>query len=426
MINRSNIWFILTIVFFSLIYFMQAYMYSSYIPNGYAWKDLMIKWTDGELIRRGLLGSVFYSLEPLIPLKYAAISFFYICYIFPISVIYKKLIKLKLPIWILIALLFSPSLFLFNLHDTLVLKKDIVVIFGVSLSLLMVDLFFKNSDKCYNAKIAFFTFVYISLYIFFILCYELFVFFVPLILLYLFINLLKIYTLRKSLIITSALGTISLLLFVILVIPYIGNLENVKRIVIDWSKYYPDLRIFLGALYEFQAPSDPFTFIIMPIDRYKEYFMYIYGNTKLMDLFLIYILEMLPIIVITSLGYVKLKEQKSFLKMYLPALILVIHIPLLISFVAFDFGRWIVFSFYAAIFVLCYFTEENITRKFSSILNYSIVKVLFFLIAIVYILLWQPLHWVPVPSESLIQFNWPGLDLLFNTIDFYSNVLNSK
>ena len=53
------------------------YMYvSNYLhncfPNCYAWKEMMIKWCDGEIVRRGLLGTVFYALEPAISIRYSA------------------------------------------------------------------------------------------------------------------------------------------------------------------------------------------------------------------------------------------------------------------------------------------------------------------------------------------------------------------
>lgn len=127
-IDLLKIVFLLTIT--SVFYMYSNLYYVNCFPNCYALKELMIKWSHGEMIRRGLFGSFFYWLEPNFPIKYSATIIIYSCLIICSNYIYNCLKRLSLPVWLFISILFSPALFLFNLHPSLVYKKDIIAIAG--------------------------------------------------------------------------------------------------------------------------------------------------------------------------------------------------------------------------------------------------------------------------------------------------------
>lgn len=148
---------------------MYVVNYLNSFPNNYAWKDLMIKWTDEEIVRRGLLGSVFFAFDSIVSIKYLAPFFVYLSFIISSFVIFNRLRILLLPSWLLVCVLFSPALFLFNLHPTLVVRKDIFVILGCILLLLITKKIWNVESKNFNKRILLYIylFVYICLYTFF-------------------------------------------------------------------------------------------------------------------------------------------------------------------------------------------------------------------------------------------------------------------
>lgn len=404
------------IVIFSLIYFVNSFVYANFgFPNAYAWKDLMIKWTDGEFVRRGLLGYIFYLCDSAIPIKYFATLLFYVFFIVPIIITYKKLSFLKLPLWLFICVIFSPSLFQFNLHETLVFRKDIVIIFGLSISLLLLENIFSNKEISIWHRIILISLTYVAIYIIFLLVFEIFFFFIPLILLYILVNISRYLDLKISLVYVAFLGIISLVLFFVLVISNIGDVSTVKTIVMDWSAIYPNLVIYTDALYDYGGRLDPFVFMMMSKDRYLEYFAYIWNNTKFYQLILIYVLQFIPLIFIFR--FAKIKDEYSKFN-YLKTLALIaINFPLLISAVAFDFGRWIVFVLYLSVFYICFFmreTNENFNRSFY---HNKWFRFIIPILSTVYILLWVPYHWSP--DGTIIEFNWYLVNEFLKIFQFF-------
>lgn len=75
--KNQNFLYCLLIIIITIFFYMYVVNYLNSFPNNYAWKDLMIKWTDEEIVRRGLLGSVFFAFDSIVSIKYLA-PFLYI------------------------------------------------------------------------------------------------------------------------------------------------------------------------------------------------------------------------------------------------------------------------------------------------------------------------------------------------------------
>lgn len=380
------------ILFFSLIYFVNSFIYANVcFPNCYAWKDLMIKWTDGELIRRGLLGYIFYLCDDILSIKYFATFLFYVFFMVPIIVLYKRLRFLDLPLWLLVTILLSPSFFLFNLHESLVYKKDIILIFGTTITLVIFENIFNKQNITLKVKFASVSLLYILLYTIFLLIFETYVFFIPLILLYIYANFLRLSDAKISLFFTLILTAISFILATVLIIPNIGDVNSVKKFFYDWHLIYPDLVIYLDALYEFDGPPDPWTFILMSKKRYFECFEHIWQITKLYELILIYVLQFVPILL--TFQFINRKDVFCNVKYLSFCALFAIHCPLLLSFIAFDFGRWIIFTFYLSVIYISFFMKGLNSKHRENKYYKNSYNFLAWIISIIYISTWTPYHY---------------------------------
>ena len=95
--------------------------------------------------------------------------------------------------------------------------------------------------------------------------------------------------------------------------------------------------------------------------------------------------------------------------------------PLILSVVAFDYGRWLIFCFYLMIFFLGLFTKRNKNlnsknKKFSLFL-----LLLIWCATFVYLVTWQPYHWAG-DEGHLINMN--EYYVFSNLYYFYSNMSN--
>ena len=418
-IDFLKIFCVITII--SIFYMYASAYYYECFPNCYAWKEMMIKWCDGEIIRRGLLGTIFYALEPTISIKYSATILNFVCIIFCFCSIYNSLKKLNLPKWLLFAIVMSPALILFNLHSNLVLKKDIIAITGCLITMNYIRYYWENklNDGEINLKTAaIFVLTYTYIFTLFLLCYEVFVVFIPLTLLFTFHIIAKKNYFKFALKITTILALISFIVFVTLTIPYAGDESIAIRIAKDWAQLYPKLFIFANALTDVKGPPDPLAFLMMEPTQYKNYYIYISSITKYYELLIIYVLMVLPLFFIIKASMLKIdvsERVKTIInnkkKILVFTILLVTHFPLLLSLVAFDYGRWLVFTNYGMIIFICYFTKSRDRQIFKS----KVLTCICWLLSIVYVVCWKPHHWAPM----LIQFF--DLSLFESLLNYYSN-----
>lgn len=419
-IDLLKIVFLLTIT--SVFYMYSNLYYVNCFPNCYAWKELMIKWSHGEMIRRGLLGSFFYWLEPNFPIKYSATIIIYSCLIICSNYIYNCLKRLSLPVWLFISILFSPALFLFNLHPSLVYKKDIIAIAGTVILLSYINYYWnhhvRQNNNLQNSVIVF-CLIYMYIYTFFLLCYEVIFVFVPFICMYAIYIISMHHQIKIAIKISVFLCFISAFLFLFFTILYIGDQEIVLKILGDWSIIYPNLKL---------GQVDPFDFLMMNNENLKVWHHYIWERSKLWELVLVYILMILPLIIIYKMKLVTIcihegikNAHNKHYYILMAVVLLSVHFPLILSVVAFDYGRWLIFCFYLMIFFLGLFTKRNKNlnsknKKFSLFLLLLIWSATF-----AYLVTWQPYHWAG-DEGHLINMN--EYYIFSNLYYFYSNMSN--
>ena len=424
---------IVFLVFISSIFYMHATAYYDYcFPNCYAWKELMIKWTNGELVRRGLLGTIFYLLEPYISISVSSVIFLYGCVLCTSYVLYSYLKKLNLPIWLFFLFILSPSLVLFNLHYVLVIKKDIVAIFGCVVLLLFTEYYWNNKFKPNNTSllkdVLIYVIAYVYFFVFFLLCYEIFISFVPFVCLHIFLTISRYYDIKKSFVISISILLFSIFLFALLILPYLENQNLVLAMVKDWKVLYPSLEVFYNR-------PDPFFFMLLDFNQYKNYYLNIVNKTNFLEFLLIYILTFIPVFFLCTFKYVSIKIYNAQLRLFYERykilcvflLVLVIHIPLLsLSMVAFDYGRWLVLSFYTAVLFSCFCTKSNEapTVRFCFLKSNQKIKrflcsIMCILLCVLYLFTWQPQHWSG--DFGLVDFN--QLSIYKNIIRFYTNLI---
>ena len=380
--------------------------YHNCFPNCYSWKEMMIKWSNGEIVRRGLLGTIFYSLEPYIPVKFSATSFLYICLVICYLCIYNRLKKLKLPFWLMSSILLSPALFLFNISYLMLYRKDLIILAACVCNMLFCDYYWSRVSKKPNKlrdNTVIFSLIYLYFYILVLLCYELFIVFVPFICFYIFFITTKYNNLKFALKLSLFLMLISCLLFFILTLPYMGNQNIVMGIIRDWAKIYPDFQL---------VNADPLWFFMFDkqilIDKYSHFFALL----KFSDLLLMYILMIIPLIVIFKLNYVRVdlpSELKTFYSKHhilcYFVTILVIHFPFSLSIVAFEFGRWFVFTLYLMVLFLCFFVKQNSRKKITFWQQSRVMVFICFALSIIYIITWCPHHWVQNAGDYLVTLD---------------------
>ncbi|MCD7984757.1 MAG: hypothetical protein LUG19_11005, partial [Desulfovibrio sp.] len=105
-------------------------------PNNYVWGEVFIKYTDG-IVRRGLIGTLLYSLSDIIDIQIAWTVFIAIVYIIFFIYTYKYLINTVSPFFTVL-LFFSPGLFAFHIKDQgLYGRKDILILFLLGLTIVL-------------------------------------------------------------------------------------------------------------------------------------------------------------------------------------------------------------------------------------------------------------------------------------------------
>ena len=420
------------LILITAIFFMHASMYYDFcFPNCYAWKELMIKWEQGEFVRRGLLGTLFYFLEPYVPIKISSMTVIYSCVIITSYFIYTYLKKLSLPHLLLWSIVLSPSLLLFNLHYVLVLRKDIVAICSCIIIILLTNIYWRNNKNRNFFRLSILYIVgYDYLLIFFLLTYEIFISFVPFICLYIFVTLNRYKSMSQSCSVTFLIVLNSILIFIALIVPNLDEHkpEQILSMVADWKNLYPSLQIFTNR-------PDPFYIRMFDLNQYKDSYLSIVQKTNFYELVIMYVLTFIPIMMILIFKLVNIDIASEQLRCFydkhkflcVSVILICIHMPFVcLSMVAFDYGRWLVMSFYLAVLFLCFFTKkstnENLLNSFNKKLGFLgkwVVYLTVFIFEILYLFTWQPQHWGG--DGSLIDFNQAYM--YKNVLVFYSSLL---
>ena len=125
----------LFIIFFIQFCITTINFYFSF-PNNYVWGEIFIKYTDG-IVRRGLIGTLLYSLANFIDIQFFWTFFIAIIYIIFFISAYKYLIDTVSPFFTAL-LFFSPGLFAFHIKDQgLYGRKDILVLVLLGLAIIL-------------------------------------------------------------------------------------------------------------------------------------------------------------------------------------------------------------------------------------------------------------------------------------------------
>lgn len=125
----------LFIIFFIQFCVTTINFYFSF-PNNYVWGEIFIKYTDG-LVRRGLIGTLLYSLANVIDVQLFWTFFISIIYIIFFISVYKYLIN-TVSSFFTALLFFSPGLFSFHIKDQgLYGRKDILVLVLLGLTIIL-------------------------------------------------------------------------------------------------------------------------------------------------------------------------------------------------------------------------------------------------------------------------------------------------
>ena len=173
--NKTHIASILLLLFLILINLVYFYLNlnSDVNSSGYAFKELFINYQAG-LIRRGLLGEIFWILNNFFLIK--PITFF--CYLFlllhltQIFLFFKIFKKYSSSYFIYYLVFLSPTLILFHIYDpNLYFIKDVFVKLTILLHAYLIIVFFKER-KNYDEYIFQLKFIVIPSLILVILIHE--------------------------------------------------------------------------------------------------------------------------------------------------------------------------------------------------------------------------------------------------------------
>ena len=119
-------------------------------PNSYTWSELFIKYTDNTYIRRGLIGSILYSLAAYVDIHILWVIFVTAIHIIFFFFVYNFFKPVLTPFFIT-AFIFSPGIFSFIVRDKYIYgRKDIFFLLLISL---MIFLLVKKCINKNNSKI---------------------------------------------------------------------------------------------------------------------------------------------------------------------------------------------------------------------------------------------------------------------------------
>ena len=332
-----------------LVFYMDVNFAEIFFPNLYSWKELMISY-EGGFIRRGLLGQIFFLMDDFIPISFLAPLLFFIALITIINIVLDLLKSLKVPLPLIVAIMFSPLLFIFNLRFNVQFMRKEVVTYVALLILSFVILKFKL-NTIVKTLLLIVTFTIATL------VYETVFVWLPFICFMLCFKkdtdreLIGYCRFRYPLILTIML----LVLWGCITLPFKGNEEQALLIYQSWYQKYKGLKL---------DGVDPFYFIAIAsntskvIDTLKEYL----SNYKLwISTFVALLYGLLPFVYIIKTQIVSIKKELIIHneRLTLAIMLFIIISPLTLCFVGFTFGRWVSFCIFTALFLLCFCFDIN-------------------------------------------------------------------
>lgn len=218
-------------IFFSLQIIPSAiYLYDTF-PYVYTWSEIFIKYTDGEYVRRGLLGFLLYHLADQINIQLIWTIFEVILYFLFFVLSYFFLKKWINPFFTFL-FLFSPALFSFIIRERIIFgRKDIFILIFVFLTIILLVRTILDDKN----KYLYLFFSFLS-YIVSFLIHEMTIFFMipsTILLLIAFKDNIKVYLLILILLLIAS---------VYLTIMGLGTDSLRIQMFADWVKIYPDLK----------------------------------------------------------------------------------------------------------------------------------------------------------------------------------------
>lgn len=355
------------------VFYMDVNFAEIFFPNLYSWKELMISY-EGGFIRRGLLGQIFFLMDDFIPISFLAPLLFFIAFITIINIVLDLLKSLKVPLPLIVAIMFSPLLFIFNLRFNVQFMRKEIVTYVALLILSFVIIKFKL-NTIVKTLLLIVTFTIATL------VYETVFVWLPFICFMLCFKketdreFIGYFRFRYSLILTIML----LVLWGCITLPFKGNEEQALLIYQSWYQKYKGLKL---------DGVDPFYFIAIAsntskvIDTLKEYL----SNYKLwISTFVALLYGLLPFVYIIKTQIVSIKKELVIHNERLTLVIMLFTIisPLSLCLVGFTFGRWVSFCIFTALFLLCFcfdINKEYIYEKKS-----KVYKTCMWLVSLVYI-----------------------------------------
>ena len=352
-IKRTQLLEIFTLLFIILTFHMDVNFAEYFFPNLYSWKELMISY-EGGFIRRGLLGEFFYLADNFISITILAPILFLLCFIFITVTIFNQANELKLPTVILVAIIFSPTLILFNLHFNIhFMRKEILIYVGM----LILGLFLSRNKKTQSIKFSFFALTIISFLSFLLLTliYETTLVWIPFICYLIYGSFSSDVSMKKKCTQTFFFGFILFLTWSIIVLPFKGDLNSALAIYKSWHSKYQSLKL---------EGADPFYFLSIssnPSAAASEIKRYLMNPKLWLNTLFMYAYSLLPFIYILYTNNVNVKKEFIIFnkKITIFLMFLISACPLILCLVGFTFGRWVSFTNFILLFLFFFCLEPN-------------------------------------------------------------------
>ena len=335
--------------------------------SDYAYNELFINYQVG-LIRRGLLGEIYWQLDKYFMLK-PKIFFgliFYFLYLLQIYFFYILCKKFKDLRFLVIFILFSPSLILFNIYDiNIFFIKDIFIKISI---LLHACLILKLREKDYINSLKYFL--------------------IPLIALIILIHEYQILFIGVHILITISYVSSkskyreTLKFYTLLIIPFtlilifLGNYDQYQNLNNILQIYEVEVHPQLGG--GFKSLLGGF---------YKWHFFY-FSYRDFINLLLAIILSIIiPILIFENLILKKIISVKNYLRINYSYFFL----PVLVCFLALDHGRNLSLI---ATHIFAFYMSLDLNKKKIVQLNIKIIKnfnifIIFIFFTFFYIFLWK-------------------------------------
>lgn len=368
--NFSSNYFLIAILISSLIYFLWLLKLLNDFPTRYVFTDWIINY-EGGYLRRGLIGqiSIYLSIFFKLNIKYIFFILHFLIYLLFHFLFYKFFLNFKKN-YIFFLFCFSPLVFLYPIiiFESLARKEIFYITFFLLNCYLLI--------KFYNRNLNFFFtnfFIILSYFIheasilfsfFFYFCYFIF---------------LK----RNNF--NIRLSEIIIIFIIFLVFFYFISLpvteEKITKMVSFINKNFFEITRFSGAI----------SWIDLGIGGITDFLKYHSISVAQVIIHLIYLHFLIFFILLLFIN-----NFFSYGKFFFSLTIITFFTPLLLFFIATDWGRWtyILYNFCLIFTFYCLYYDKNVFLKFSKlpILKKTNFKIKLFLTTC-YISLWSPKLW---------------------------------